>query len=196
MAKRHRNERAAKKEIRRLFDRSFDVYRLNYKARIKKNKPKAILYGIFTSFTIYSIGYLGGYYGFNNNLIPLEGFAKIVWIFMVPSIVVGLLVFLISKNRMDYPTRVDIREYMTSLEQGDGLLWKFFPLWEHYDGTTGPTKKALAWSQEKRVDKLDLEDYTDAIANLYHLLNERDTKDLDDAMVNKILQNFGKSLED
>ncbi|MDH5299744.1 MAG: hypothetical protein OEW58_00080 [Gammaproteobacteria bacterium] len=192
MSSRHRNERAAKKEIKRLFDRSFDIYRLNYKARVKKHKPKALLYGIFAAFSLYTIGFVGGYYGFSNNLIPLAGFAKMVWIFMIPSIVVGLLTYLISKNRMDYPTRVDIREYITELEKGDGLLWKFFPLWEKYDGTTGPTKKALAWSQEKRTDKLDLEDYTDAIAALYHILDEREVKALDNDVVEKILRNFGK----
>jgi hypothetical protein len=192
MAKRSKNERTAKKEVKRLFERSFDVYRLNYAGRIKKAKPKAILYGLLTAFTVYAMGYAGGYYGFNNNIITLEGFAKLVWIMMVPCIVVGLMTFLISKNRMEYPARMDIREYMTELEEGEGLLWKFFPIWEHYDGMTGPTKKALAWSQEHRVEKMDLADYTDAIANLYHIINAQDIKSLDNDVVNKVLHNFGK----
>lgn len=193
MAKKPKQDRAAKKEVKRLFDKSFDTYRLNYKARIKPVKPKAILYGVVTAGVIYTLAYAGGYYGFVNNIVPMEGFAKLVWIMMIPSTVIGLLVYAISKNRMEYPIRQDIRDYMTELEIGDGLLWKFFPLWEQYDGSTGATKKALAWSQEKRVEKLDIEDYTEAVANLFHILDSNDLKSMSDTTAENIAKNFGKT---
>jgi len=192
MAKKSKGQRSLKKDILRQFERSIDLRRLNYKRHTKEVKYKAILFGTLVAGLLYGAAYAGGYYGFSNNLISVEAFAKIVWIMMIPTTVAGLFTYLIVRNRLEYPLRKEIRDYMEQLERDGGLLWRFTPVWEQFDGSAGTTKKALAWSQEGKVDKLDIEDYCDAAREIYRMLIEHDAKAFKPETAAAVARNFKK----
>ena len=190
MAKKLRTAKSSGKEVKRLFDRSFDLARLNLAKRSARTKPKAMLFGFATAGIIYIVAYSLGYYGFSQNIMPIGAFAKLTWILMIPATVVGMFVWIIVKNRLEYPVRADIRDYITELEAGKGLIWRFLPLWEQFDGTTGATKKAMSWSAEKKIDKLDVDDYVDAVFHLYRILQENEAKQISDTTAEGVIRNF------
>ncbi len=190
-----KGQRARKKDILRQFERRIDLRQLNYKRQTKDAKYKAILIGLAAAGLLYGAAYAGGYYGFSNNIISLEAFAKMVWIMMIPTTVVGLFAYLIARNRMEYPLRQKIRRYMDELEADGGLLWRFSPVWEQFDGSAGTTKKALAWSREGKVDQLDIEDYCDAAQDIYRLLIEHDPKQFKDETAEAVARNFAKDTQ-
>ena len=190
MAAKKSGKRSEKKELLRRFERSFDSARLDYKSQAKMVRPKAMLVGFITAGVLYSVLFFLSYWGMTNNKIPLEGFAKLVWILMIPTTVVGFFVWQLAKNRMEYPLRQAIRAYMTELEQDGGLLWRFLPLLDLAIDPNPDIKKAFTWSEQGKIDKLDIEDYTDAVALLEVLLRASDSRKILPIIVDSVAQNF------
>ena len=192
MAGKQKTKRNIKKEVARLFERSFDLQKLNYKKRSMSLKPKSMLVGLGVASGLYIIAFALSYYAMNNNIIPLEGFAKLVWILMIPTTIVGALAWQIAKNRMEYPIRQDVREYMHGLEQKGGTLWKFSPLMDIIGIDDMTTKRALAQSKEGKWEEMDIEDYTDAVFALNNVLEATDNRQFSTVIAEAVLENFGK----
>ncbi len=187
MAKDKKNLR---KEIRRRFERSFDLARLDYARRIKPIKPKAMLYGVISAGILYGIGFALAWLGWSRGMVPTEGFAKLVWVMMLPTTVLGLLVWQLAKNRMEYPIRQDILGYMNELESKEGLIWRFAPLTEQFELKDYETKKVYTWSQQGQLDKMAVEDYTGAIDGLKRIFQERDGREFHAQTVAAVAKNL------
>jgi len=192
MAGKQKSKRNIKKEVARLFERSFDLQKLNYKKRSMSLKPKSMLVGLGVATGIYMVGFAASYYAMDNNIIPLEGFAKLVWIMMIPTTIVGALAWQIAKNRMEYPIRQDVREYMHDLEQQGGLLWKFAPLMDMIGIEDMTTKRALAKSKDGKWEEMEIEDYTEAVFALNNALEGTDNRQFSTVVAEAVLENFGK----
>lgn len=164
MAKNRQNPR---KEIRKQFERAFDLALLDYPRRIQPLKPKALLSGIITAAVLYGLGYGGAYFGWVTGHVPMDTFAKLVWIMMLPTTMIGILVWQIVKNRMEYPIRQDILAYVAKVEGDSGLLWRFAPLLEEAAPGDMAVKKTLSLSEQGRLDAIAVEDYTEAVHKLY-----------------------------
>jgi len=192
MAAKPKNKRNAKKEVHRLFKKSFDLERLDYRKRSIPLKPKSAVIGLGVATLLYIAGFSLAYTAMGNNMLPLESFAKLVWILMIPTTLLGVFAWQIAKNRMEYPIRQDVRAYMNELEEGKGLLWKFSPLMDIVGIEDLNTKKALAKSREGKVDELDIEDYTEAVDKLSKLLEDTDSRQFSTVIAESVLENFGK----
>jgi len=192
MAGKQKSKRNLKKEVARLFERSFDLQKLNYKKRSMSLKPKSMLVGLGVAAGLYIAAFALANYAMNNNVIPLEGFAKLVWIMMIPTTIVGALAWQIAKNRMEYPIRQDVREYMHGLEQTGGLLWKFSPLMDIIGIDDMTTKRALAQSKEGKWEDMEIEDYTEAVFALNKALEGTENKQFSTVVAEAVLENFGK----
>lgn len=192
MASKTKTKRNVRKEVIRLFEKSLDVEKLNYKKRSQQIKPKSMLVGIAVAFGLYAVGFMAAYMAMGNNILPLEGFAKLVWILIIPTTVLGLFAWQLSKNRMEYPLRQEILAYMSNVEDKGGLIWKFSPLMDIVGIEDTDTKKALAKSREGKVEELAVEDYTDAVSKLYQVLMNSDNRNFSTSMAESVLENFGK----
>jgi len=190
MARKHSSINNPKKEVRKLFEKTFDLKRLDYDARIRPLRGRAMVVGAVTAGALYLIAYGLAYTGFSNNILPLESLAKLVWIMMIPTTILGLLVWQLKKNRLEFPVRQDIRMYMETLEKGTGLLWRFKPAWEHMDGNTTTIKKAMDKSEARDVEKLDIEDYCAAVLKLHSLILSHDGKHFPTRIAENVLENF------
>jgi len=192
MLDKEKNKRAIKKDIQRQFENSFDTTKLDYKTLVKPVRPKALLWGTGVAFTLYGIGFILAYIGFNNNTLAYDGFAKLVWIMMIPCTVFGAFAFAWVKNRMEYPLRQEILKYVGQLEQKGGLLWRFLPLYQQSGTVNSEVKKAFAWSEQGRIDQLAVEDYTDAVQTMHRYLLTADNKEFTSITAEEIETNFKK----
>ncbi len=192
MAAKPKNKRSVKKDVVRLFNKSFDFERLDYKKRSIPLKPKSAVIGLGVATLLYVIGFSLAYSAMGSNMLPLESFAKLVWIMMIPTTLFGVFAWQIAKNRMEYPIRQDVREYMNDLEEGKGVLWRFSPLMDIVGIEDMSTKKALAKSREGKVDDLDIEEYTEAVDKLHQLLEDVDARQFSTVIAEGVLENFGK----
>ena len=190
MNEKSKTRRNARKEVRRLFEKYLDLDKLDYKKRGHLINPKSILIGLGVAFGLYSIGFVITYMAMNNNVLSLHGFSKLVWIMMIPTTVIGLFVWQLAKNRMEYPLRQDILKYMQELESNGGLLWKFSPLIDLSGVEDMDTKKALAKSREGKVEELAVEDYTDAVSWLHQVLTNTDNRSFPTSVAESVLENF------
>ncbi|HFE37277.1 MAG TPA: hypothetical protein ENK06_02505 [Gammaproteobacteria bacterium] len=193
MAGKQKSKRNIKKEVRRLFERSFDMDQLNYKKLSLPTKPKSLLIGLGSASALYAAGFALAYIAMEKNILPLEEFAKLSWIILIPVTIVGVTAWQISKNRMEYPIRQKILTYMAALEKDGGLLWKFSPLMDVIGIEDTDTKKALTKSREGKVDELAVEDYTEAVEKLNQVLLNTDNRYFSNVIAEAILENFDKS---
>jgi len=192
MAGKQKSKRNIKKEVMRLFERSFDMDKLNYKKLSLSTKPKSLLIGIGAGTVMYATGFALAYAAMQNNILPLEEFAKLSWIILIPVTIVGVTAWQISKNRMEYPIRQEILKYIAELEKEGGLLWKFSPLMDVIGIEDTNTKKALAKSNEGKFEELAVEDYTEAVNKLNQVLINTDNRQFSTVVAEAILDNFGK----
>lgn len=195
MSDKPKNRRGLKKEVVRHFEQTFDLWRLDYKTRSKNTAPKAALIGFATAGGLYAVGFFLGFVAVDNNVLPLEMFARLAWIIMVPTTIVGFLVWQISKNRMEFPVRDDIRKFIAELEQGNGLLWRYFPIFDALDPEHADLKKAFIWSQEKRTDKLAIEEYCDAVLEMAALFRAGDGREFTVDMLEQVARNLELDLD-
>lgn len=179
-----------RRDIARRFERTYNPRDFDIKEKSRQGRGKALIFGLLTAGILYMLANMAANYGFQRNLIEAENYAKLIWISMIPCTVLGLLVWLISKNRYEYPVRQEIRSLIEGIEGKEGFLWRFKPIWEHYDGETTTFKKALVWSEEKKIDKLDLEDYCDTVAELRKLLAFSEQDKIPTNVLEAVASNF------
>lgn len=194
MAEKLKSKKNLKREVKRLFDRSFDKDRLNYKKLSLPTKPKSLLLGLGVASGIYAAAFTLAYLAMENNVLGLEQFAKLTWIILIPVTIIGITTWQISKNRMEYPIRLKIRSYMADLEKGGGLFWKFSPLMDVEGFENGIIKKVLAKTSEGKVEELAVEDYTDAVEKLRQLLDNTENRGFSNVIAESILDNFAGSV--
>ena len=190
MSDKDKSKRGLKKDIQRQFENAFDVEKLDYKTRSKPIRPKALLWGTGVAFALYGSGFVLAYIGFSNNTLAYDGFAKLVWIMMIPATVIGAFAFALAKNRMEYPLRQDILKYVAQLEQKGGLLWRFQPLYQQSGGTNKDVKNAFSYSEKGQIDQLAVEDYTDAVQAMHGYLLAADNREFNSSTTEDIEANF------
>lgn len=188
------NRRGQKKEIQRRFEQCFEAGQFNYKDRVKMVNPKAMLVGLITASVLYGVGFSIAYFAMQGNTLPLDTFAKIVWMLMIPTTIVGLFAWQLAKNRMEYPIRMQIRRTMEELEANGGVLWRFSPLLDLVSNPKPDVKKAFTWSAEGKIDKLDIEDYIQAVEFLEDMMLDTQGNRFSQQLLEDIEENFKNNL--
>ncbi len=165
MSVKEKNPRRVRREVMTTFERGFDFDRLSYDKRTGPLRGKAIMYGISVALAVYLCGSAIGYFGWQQQTVSYELFAKLVWIWMLPATVFGAFTWLISSQRLIYQIRVDIRVYVAEREDADGFLWRFGPLIE---SLLPDDQVALRLIEESQINitALDPEDYARLIERL------------------------------
>ncbi|MEK6749622.1 MAG: hypothetical protein AABY83_10505 [Pseudomonadota bacterium] len=180
--------RGNKREILRLLERHFERAQFDYLARVKPQRPKAILVGIAVASVLYGLAYAGAIYGWMNQFLDTNTFNKLTWTIMVPSTVLGVLAWQIAKSRLEYPIRMDIRQRMTMIEGNQGLIWRFQPILDAFNPNDLAAKTVLAHAQRGAVDKIDIDDYALTIGKLFESVEA--AQKIPSALVAELEKNF------
>ena len=166
-----KKSRGGRRELRRRFEALIDVSRFDYEKRTEVGRAQARLYGVAAAGVLYGLGFVGGYFAWSNQTLPVNQFSMLTWMWMVPCTFIGILVWKVVSTRREYPVRQEIRRYIGGLESNGGLLWRFAPLFDRdeIDGST--TGRVIELSREGRGIDIALEDYARAVGRVQALLS-------------------------
>lgn len=167
MAKKEKSRRRIKKNMLAHLENVFDLTRLDYAKRIKPKKEFAKISGLVAAFVIYALGFAGAYYGWNYNDVPFDLFVKITWVLMLPASVIGIVVWMLSFNRLENTVRHDFFVIIKNIEAENGMIWRFRPLMSTFDPQNIAAKKVIAQSEAGDVNEIDVEDYANAVHSLF-----------------------------
>ena len=192
MAAKGMSRRHIKKAVVRQMEKDFEIQRFNYKELVRRVKGKSKLMGLGVAATIYFIGVGGGYYGWSSGFVPENVMANIIFIAMVPSSVVGGVVWMIMDSRLEYPIRLELRRYIEHLEGAEGRLWRYGPIAEQMTIKGVDIPEVMSMSKQGRGKDIDPQDYSLIVSQLYKevLSNEGlqltgdDSKVLEDQLLN------------
>lgn len=167
MAAKGMSRRHIKKAVVRQMEKDFEIQRFNYKELVRRVKGKSKLIGISVAAIIYMIGVGGGYYGWLTGFVPEEVMAKVVFIAMVPSSVVGAVVWMIMDSRLEYPIRAELRRYIENVEGPEGRLWRYAPIAEQLTIKGVDIPSVISMSKSGRAKDIDPQDYSLIVTRLY-----------------------------
>lgn len=154
-----KGRRQARKIIHAHFARHIDLARLDYERLIRPARGKSRLFGVGAASILYLLGFSGGYMGYSSGTVSPAAFGKLVWILMIPTSVLGAVVWLISGVRFEYAVRQTIRQYVGELEKDKGLLWRYGPLLQGTSIKGVEIEAALAQSHNGQGSEIDPQDY-------------------------------------
>ncbi len=190
MAGRKKGRRRSKRDVVKQFAQTFDLQRLDYARRLRPAGGKAKLYGVLAAFVLYSAGFGVGYYGWHSQAVDYEVFAKLVWLLMIPATVIGVFCWLLARNRLEYPVRRDITEYMQALEGSRGLLWRYAPLAAELCPDNYACKEVMALSRDGKLAAIAPEDYCRAVQSLYQALQDSGSRAVSSETLEELARNF------
>lgn len=185
-----KGRRRSKRELVKQFMQTFDMQRLDYARRLRPAGGKAKLYGILAAFVLYSAGFAIGYYGWHSQAVDYQVFAKLVWLLMIPSTAIGAFCWLLVHNRLEYPIRRDITEYMRALEGDHGLLWRYAPLLAELCPENFACKEVMALSRDNKLSAIDPKDYCHAVQSLYQVLKDSSSRAVSEETSKELAANF------
>lgn len=184
------SKRNLRKNIVQQIEETFDLQRLNYGMHIKPVRNKAKLDGALVAFLVYGLGFTGGYYSWQHQVLDYETFAKLVWILMIPATVIGMFVWLLATNRREFAIREDVRTYIRELEGEHGLLWRFSPLLSALKPDEFACKSVMQASWEKNFEKMMPEDYSQAVLSLYEIVKRSGNRKIGPEAAEEFMRNL------
>lgn len=190
MPQKQPSKRSSRKTVLQHFEDHFDLKRLNYGRRVKPQKDKAKLIGVAASATFYFAGFALAYYSFSQQLIDVEFFNKMMWIFLVPASAIGGTVWLITTNRFEFPIREDIRDHVDQFEGDTGTLWRYGPLLEKLQLKKIDTAQLAQASQNNALIREAPEDICAAIQAIHDTLTDSSNRLATPAIIAEIEKNI------
>lgn len=187
-------KRHVRKEALEWFAKHVDLARLDYIRLIRPAKGQAKLIGVGAACAVYFLGFAGGFTGWQNGFVTDEGFAKLVWILMIPSSVIGSFVWMIFDARRCFPVRREMAAYVAHIEAGEGFLWRFAPLLAQADTKRLKgiaVKDAIQLSRNHRGGEIDPQDYAAMVNVAHQLLVEGDGGSLPNEVARELEVNLG-----
>lgn len=174
-------------------EKRVELDQLNYQRVMRKARGTAKLIGVGVATGLYGLGFAGGFTGMQNGYVTGEGFAKLVWMLIIPASVVGSLAWMIFDGRLCYPLRRTMANYVAKVEAEDGFLWRFGPLL-----LNSPAKElkriaiadAIQLSRNRRGGEIDPEDYAAMMQFIYRLLTGSDADKLSTDVAQQLESNL------
>ena len=185
-----KNRRSIRKKVMQRLEKEIDIDRFNYKAIVRPGKGKSKLIGVAVAGGIYLIGFGGAYFGWLNSVVDDHLFAKLMWVFMVPSSVVGAVTWTIMDSRLEYPIRMGLVDYITTIEGSKGLLWRYEPLLARLTVKGVNISQVVALSRDGRASDIDPQDYSQIMYNLYADLTAPEGVQITGDMSRQLNENF------
>lgn len=188
MAKKEKSRRRTKKDMLQYLEDAYDLTRLDYAKCIAPKKEKAKIIGLVVAFLIYGIVFAAAYYGWEYNNISHDLFVKTTWVLMVPASVMGVLAWLLTFNRYENVVQQEFIKLIKNIEADNGMLWRFKPLMSTFDPGNIPAKKVMSQSEAGEIDKIEAEDYANAVQVLFNGINSAESINPDTA--SEVEENF------
>ncbi len=171
MAEKPKSRRRLQREILARFEEIYDVSKLDFQRRLKPLLATALVRAGLTSIAFYGIGFGLGYFSWLRGMIDNATFMKLVWILMIPSTVAALMVWLIMKNRLEFPLRESINDEIKRIEGSDGMLWRFGPAMAQLAVSDLDTRSLIKASREGDFKTMAPEDYGPAVLRIHATLS-------------------------
>jgi len=166
------SKRQLRKAVVAQFVRHFDLSRLDFRRALRRSKGRARLMGLAVATTLYGIGFGAAYLGWSRGTVPNEALAKWVWLLMLPSSVVGALVWLITQARGEYALRQQVKTYVLEVESDEGRLWRYRPLLQDLVLKGVDVKLTIEQSERAQLEALDPLDYAHTVFALQDRIND------------------------
>lgn len=193
MAARSRSRRRLKKACGERFRADFPREVFDYERRLRPRLAGALMRAGVTAIAAYGIGFGLGYFAWLRHTISDQAFFKLVWIFMIPSTVAALFIWLILKNRAEYPLRQEILTRMRDREQGDAPLWCYAPIVQALAPNDHALRQVLLDSREGRYEAIAPEDYCRTVLEIGRLLDESGERALASEVLAEVEDNLVRS---
>lgn len=193
MTVRGKNQRQIRKQILRHIEETFDLSRLDYKKRVTPLKHRAKLVGVAVAAVFYGLGFGLAYFAWKSGKTDYDTFAKFVWIFMVPSSVVGAFAYMLNGNRREFGVARDIFDHIDVVEGQDGMLWRYEPILMELFPDDKVVKHVLEASRETSFAKLEPEDYAIVVHQLHAALAGGGGRSISDAAADSFENNLSKA---
>ena len=172
MATKKRSRRRLKKGVVEGLRERYPAAVFDYERRLRPRLASALMRAGLTAIVAYGVGFGLGYFSWLRGMVTDTAFFKLVWILMIPATVAALLVWLILKNRAEYPLRQEILTRIRDRETGDAPLWCYAPVVQALAPNEHGVREILLASREGRIDDIVPEDYCRAVLTLERLLDE------------------------
>lgn len=176
MSNQQPSKRHSRKNVIRDFEKHFTLSRLDYKPRVKPGKAMAKAVGLSVAAVVYMVGFGITYFSWSRGSIDASLLNKISFIFMIPASIVGMLAFLISSNRREFPIREDIRAHVRDFEGESGYLWRFEPILNQLELKKIDIEWLIKASREGTLTDMAPEDICTTIQALHEALSGNSQK--------------------
>ena len=171
MAEKPKSRRRLQKDILTRFEATYDLDVFNFRRRLQPLMASALLRAALTAIAFYSIGFGLGYFSWLRAMINDSVFMKVVWILMIPSTVAALVVWLIMKNRFEFPVRQELNERIRIIEGEDGMLWRYGPVMAQLAADDLDTKSLVTASRQGDFPAMAPDDYCPAVLRIHETLS-------------------------
>lgn len=183
MTARGKSQRQIRKQLLRHIEDTFDLPRLDYKKRVTPLKHRAKLVGVVAAAIIYGLGFGLAYYAWKGGKADYETFGKFVWIFMIPSSVIGAFAYMLNGNRREFGVAKDIFDHIDVVEGPAGMLWRYEPVLTEIYPDDAVVKQAIAASREGSLAEIEPEDYAGVVHKLRAFLAGGEGRSISDEAV-------------
>ncbi len=170
MATKKRSRRRQKKDLIDLFRDDYPLRIFDYERRLRPLLASALLRAGVTAIAFYGIGFGLGYFSWLRGMLEDTAFFKLVWILMIPATVAALLVWLLMKNRFEYPLRQEIAGRILTNEEGEAPLWCFAPVLAELAPNDSASRQLLQCLRQGRRDEVAPEEYCQLVQTIDGLL--------------------------
>lgn len=171
-------------------EKNYDIRALDYEKRLKPIKGRSLMIGVALASTLYAIGFFLGLYAINNQTITNEIFVKMSWYLIVPSTMIGMVAWMLTRNKHEFALRDELKRYIKRKEDENGLIWRFSPVFASLDPNDSTSKQVCQLSREKKFDELLPDDYLHAVQSLYKLLAHSEKNALSEEVLAEVEANL------
>ncbi len=194
MAEKPKSRRRLQKDILASFEATYDLEAFRFRRRLQPLMASALLRAALTAIIFYSLGFGLGYFSWLRAMINDTVFFKLVWILMIPSTVAALVVWLIMKNRFEYPIRRELNDQIRSIEGNDGMLWRYGPIMDQLAATDLDTKTLVAASRQGDFSAMAPDDYCPAVLRIHETLSGAGEQSLRMDIAAEVAENLDRVL--
>jgi len=171
MSNQQPSKRHSRKNVIRDFEKNFTLSRLDYKPRVKPGKAMAKVVGLIFAAVVYLAGFGMSYISWSRGAIDAMLLNKISFVLMIPASIIGMMAFLISSNRREFPIREDIRVHVRDFEGDTGYLWRFEPILNQMELKKIDIEWLIKASREGTLIEMAPEDICATIQALHEALS-------------------------
>lgn len=168
----------------------FDAAELDYERQLRPIKQKGLLLGVATALLLYALVFFLGLDAADNQTITNEMFIKMSWYLTVPSIVMGMVVWMITINKLENRLRERLMRDIRHREGHHGLLWRFTPVFTTLVPDNAASLKLCQHSQHQQFRGVDPVEYLDCVNHLYQMISDEEKYSLSDEVLSEIQLNF------